>query len=104
MHAGTAWEPLHRAPRVQAPDDPRFAFIAKTQEEWAEFSRVAIILARDAKTRDIFVVFGGELVKRAREDGDQSVTALVVEFDPDTDELERLAAACLALKGRHELR
>jgi hypothetical protein len=49
------------------------------------------------------VVFGRERVQRARDNGDEQVSALVVRFNPDTDELERLAAACLLLKGRHEL-
>jgi hypothetical protein len=84
-------------------DDPRFHFIAQSEEEWAGFRRADIVVACDLKTGALSVVFSWEHVQRARDNVDELVPALVVRFNPDTDELERLAAACLFLKGRHEL-
>ena len=97
--SGTGWKPIHRLP----PNDPRVAFIAKTEEEWEHFRQAKIVVARDAKTGTQHVVFGREQIQKARDAGEAKIQALVVSFNPDTDELERLAAACLVLKGRHEL-
>lgn len=80
-------------------DDPRFAFIAKTEEEWAGFRLADVVVSRNAKTGEFSVVFGREHVERARNDGGRKVRALVVPCNPETDELERLTAACLVLKG-----
>ena len=85
-------------------ENPRFAFIAKTEEEWAEFRRANIVLARDTKTGKILVVFGREDVQRAKGKGDEGLPALVVSINPDSDELECLATACDVLKGRRELK
>lgn len=97
--SGSDWEPIHRLP----PNDPRFAFIAKTEEEWEHFRQANIVVARDAKTGTQHVVFGREQIQKGRDAGEAKIQALVVSFNPDTDELERLAAACRVLKGRHEL-
>ena len=100
--SGAAWEPIHRSPPTRL-DDPRFVFIAKTEEEWAVFRQADVIVARDAKTGECLVAFGRERIQQARDAGAEEVPALVVPINRGADELERLAAACLVLKGRHDL-
>lgn len=106
LWSGTTWKSVSASDRAlprMLLDDPRFAFIATTEAEWAAFRQADVVVGRDAATGESLVVFGRERVKRVGDMGEQGVEALVVRFNPETNELERLAAACLALKGWHEL-
>jgi len=78
--------------------EPVIGTVAGARHEAAD-----VIVARDAKTGECLVAFGRERIQQARDAGAEEVPALVVPINRGADELERLAAACLVLKGRHDL-
>ncbi len=60
-----------------------------------------VILAIDAVSRHEFLMFGPPASESTSVTGTAaSLAVLFVEIDQDTDELERLAALVLAIKGR----
>ena len=96
------WEPIQRrSPMLW--NDPTVAFITGTEEGWVRFREARVVIARDRRTGQSRIAFGRKEVERIRDGGNEKLQAFVVLYDPDTDELERLAAACIALKGRHDL-
>src|SRR5215470_12868715 len=104
VFSATAWEPLADGNPVSwLAGDTRFAFIACSAEEWSSFRDAPIVAARDRQTGATVVVFGLDKVQQLAESGAEAVQAMVVEIDPDTNQLERVAAACLIAKGRCDL-
>lgn len=100
--SGKGWEPIQRrSPMLW--NDPTVAFITGTEEGWVRFREARVVIARDRRTGQSRIAFGRKEVERIRDGGNEKLQAFVVLYDPETDELERLAAACIALKGRHDL-
>lgn len=63
-----------------------------------------VIVAVDVDTNSRHVVYGRAILERIATTGQsEPARSLIVEIDDDTDELERIAALVLVMKGRHDL-
>ncbi|HWB13398.1 MAG TPA: hypothetical protein VG826_29505 [Pirellulales bacterium] len=66
-----------------------------------ELGRAEVILAVDTMTGNRRLMYGKEVLTEIVETGvTQSLPTLYVEIDEPTDDLEKLAAAILAVKGK----